>query len=93
MSRLQDRVVQAAGTRGELTLYKLGRATRDYLRPLRRVLGPVLTFTPFVRSRSWLAAGTPVRPGTGAGADVGRNWDAGREGRIGDGLLPGGGQR
>jgi hypothetical protein len=24
---------------------------------------------------------------------VGRDWDAGREGRIGDGLLPGGGQR
>src|SRR5260221_3182488 len=58
-----------------------------------RRAAPVLTFTPFVRSRSWLAAGTPVRPGTGAGADAGRDWDAGREGRIGDGLLPNGGQR
>ena len=31
--------------------------------------------------------------GSGAGADVGRDWDAGREGWVGEGLLPGGGQR
>jgi hypothetical protein len=30
--------------------------------------GAVLTFTPFARSRSWFAAGTPVGRGVGAGA-------------------------
>src|SRR5216683_1059186 len=66
-------------------------ALKAYLNPTTG--GPVLTSTPFVRSRSWLAVGTAVGPGTGAGADVGRDGDTGREGGVGDGLVPGGGQR
>ncbi len=35
MSRLRDRVIRTAGTRGELTLYEPGRAT-EFRCPLRR---------------------------------------------------------